>query len=415
MLIHNCLYHDAGVSYNLEQNDNGSYRVKISANATKTIADLRRPLEQLIRGKIVSHPSLTPPVVQLILSRDGVTCIKAVEQETGTYVLYDRQNMNIRVFGPPKEASVAEEKLVHSLLAVYENKQLEIRLLGRKLPPNLMKEVVQRFGSNLLGLKENVPGVELTLNTRRHTIFVRGDKTQKQKVEDIISEVALSIDKNVVIERSSESSCPICLCEVEDPHRLEACGHTYCRSCLVDQCESTLRTREGFPLRCTKQGCEELFLLIDIRSLLSLEKQEELFRASLSVFVASSQGAYRFCPTPDCPGMYSVASLNKDVGPFVCGACLVETCRKCHLEYHSFIPCDRYAEYKENPDLSLAEWCKGKENVNICPGCGATIEKIEGCNHIECKCGKHICWVCIKLFSSSDECYSHLRAVHQSY
>lgn len=46
----NCLI--AGAECNLDRNENGSYRVKISANATKTVAEMRRPLEQLMKGKL---------------------------------------------------------------------------------------------------------------------------------------------------------------------------------------------------------------------------------------------------------------------------------------------------------------------------------------------------------------------------
>ncbi|KAG1334596.1 hypothetical protein COCNU_03G007150 [Cocos nucifera] len=53
----------------------------VSANATKTIADLWRPLERLMKGKTISHPSLTPAVLQLLLSGDGVKLLKAVEQK----------------------------------------------------------------------------------------------------------------------------------------------------------------------------------------------------------------------------------------------------------------------------------------------------------------------------------------------
>ncbi|KAG6533685.1 hypothetical protein ZIOFF_007560 [Zingiber officinale] len=404
-----------GVSYNLEKNDNGSYRIKISANATKTIADLRRPLEQLIRGKIISHPSLNPAVLQVVWSRDGMACIKSLEREMGIHILCDRRSLNIRVFGPPRQVSAAEHKLVSMLLDLHGNQQLEIHLHGRKLPPNLMKEVVHRFGTDLQGLKDNMPEVVLTLNTRRHILSVRGTKDQKQRVQDLITELALAIDQNGVSERSLESSCPICLCELEDPYKLEACGHTFCRSCLLDQCETTMRSRDGFPLCCIKEGCKELILLIDLKSLLSSEKLEELFKASLSAFVISSDGAYRFCPTPDCPGVYRVALPDDEVGPFVCGACTAETCRKCNLEYHPFISCDIYMEYKDDPDFSLAEWVKEKENVSNCPGCGWTIEKTDGCNHVECRCGRHICWVCLDYFKSSDQCYSHLRSIHQTY
>jgi hypothetical protein len=33
-------------------------------------------------------------------------------------------------------------------------------------------------------------------------------------------------------------------------------------------------------------------------------------------------------------------------------------------------------------------------SIKMCPGCDVTINKIDGCNHMKCNCGKHFCWVC---------------------
>ncbi|XP_062189516.1 ATP-dependent RNA helicase DEAH11, chloroplastic-like isoform X2 [Phragmites australis] len=374
-----------GVSYNLEKNENGNFRVKLTANATKTIADLRRPLELLMKGKTINHPDLTLSAVQLLLSRDD-------------------------------QVAAAEEKLVHALLQLHEKKPLEVRLRGRNLPPNLMKEVIKIFGADLEGFKKEVPAVELQLNTRSHTLYVRGSKEDKQRVEEMISGLITSSDHNALVRLSSENACPICLCELEDPFKLESCGHIFCLACLVDQCESAIKSQDGFPLCCLKNGCRKLLLLVDLRSLLpNPDKLDELFRASLNAFVASSAGLYRFCPTPDCTSIYQVSDADAEGKPFVCGACSVEICTKCHLEYHPFISCEAYKEYKEDPDATLREWRKGRENVKNCPSCGYTIEKAEGCNHVECRCGSHICWACLENFKSSDECYSHLRSVHLSY
>ncbi|KAK1315489.1 hypothetical protein QJS10_CPA06g02024 [Acorus calamus] len=371
----------AGVNYKLERNENGSHCVRISAVATKIMADFRSPLEQLIKGRTVTDPRLTTAVLHLLFCREGMGLMKSVEHETGTYILYDKQNLNVRVFGPPNNVTMAEQKLVECLLSMYENKQLQIRLRERDLPPDLMKEVVKKFGQTSMGSRRSCQGPILPVETTRD---------------------------------GAESSCPICLCEVEDGYRLEACGHEFCRSCLVEQCESAIKSREGFPMCCSQEGCKQKILLVDLRSLLNAEKVEELFRASLGAFVASSGGTYRFCPSPDCPSVYRVADHGSSVGLFSCGACGADTCTRCHLEHHPFLSCERYKEFKEDPDVSLGEWCMGKENVKKCPACGFTIEKIDGCNHIECKCGNHVCWVCLKSFTSSNDCYSHLRAVHQT-
>ncbi|PSS29226.1 ATP-dependent RNA helicase [Actinidia chinensis var. chinensis] len=406
----------SGISYSLEKTEYGSYRVKISANATKTVAELRLPLEPLINGKVVTHAGLSPTILQLLFSRDGIMLVKSLQQETGTYILFDRQNLNVRIFGSEDRIAMAEEKLIQSLLALHEDKQLEIRLRDRVLPQNLMKKVVDKFGPDLSGIKEKVPEAELSLDAKRHVICVCGNKAAKQKAEEVIYEFVHSLNVSGPGEHpgGEASPCSICLCEVEDSYQLSACGHEFCRSCLVDQLESAIKSLDGFPISCTREGCGEHILLMDLKFLLSIEKIEELFRASVGAFVASSRGKYRFCPSPDCPSIYRVAEPEKPGWPFACGACYAETCTRCHLEYHPYVSCERYKEFKQDPDLSLKEWCQGKENVKRCPVCSYTIEKVEGCNHIECRCGKHICWVCLECFCSSDECYAHLRSVHLS-
>jgi ATP-dependent RNA helicase DHX8/PRP22 len=401
------LEHRDGVECNLDRNENGSYRVKIAANATKTVAELRRPLERLMKGQTIDHPGLTPTIFQLIFSKEGFNLMKSVQKETKTYVLFDKHNFNIRIFGSPQNADLAQRKLLNSLIALHQSKQLEVHLRGGDLPPDLMKRVVDEFGPDLQGLKNKFPNAEFTLNTKYHVVSVNGSKDLKEKVKEVIYAIASTPDGRKI---KNESSCPICLCEIDDNYRLENCGHEFCRSCLLDQFDSALKSRDSFPILCTYKNCKSPILLTDLRSLLSGEKLEELFRSSLGAYVASSLGKLRFCPTPDCPSVYKVEDESQI--PFVCGACFVETCKRCHLECHAEMTCEKYKEFKEDPDSSLKEWCRGKENVKSCPVCGFTIEKYEGCNHVECRCGRHICWVCLEVFDASNDCYAHLRSIH---
>lgn len=396
----------------LDKNENGSCRVRISANATKIVAELRRPLEELMKGRTINDASLTPPVLQHLFSGHGINLMKSLQQETGTYILFDRRTFTVRIFGSSDNVALAQQKLVQSLLAYHESKQLEIHLRGRALPPDSMKEVVKKFGPDLHGLKEKVPGIDLMLNTRHHVISVHGTRELKQKVEQIVYEM-LQMSRDSAERLDSEAACPICLCEIEDAYLLETCAHLFCRMCLVEQLESALKNWDSFPICCAGRGCGAPLLISDLKSLLSSDKLEELFRASLGSFVASSGGTFRFCPSPDCPSVYRVADPRAFGEPFICGACFAESCTRCHLEYHPYLSCERYQQFKEDPDLSLKDWCRGKDNVKCCPVCGYTIEKVDGCNHVECKCGRHVCWVCLEFFSTSENCYDHLRSVHE--
>ncbi|CAH2073254.1 unnamed protein product [Thlaspi arvense] len=400
-----------GGEWHLEPTQSGAYRVKIFANATRPIAEMRRSLEELTRGRPINHPDLTPRVLQHLSSRDGLILMRKIQQETETYIIFDRNNHTVRICGSRQKYAKAEQELVQSLLAYHESKQLEIHLRGPDIRPDLMKEVVKRFGPELQGIKEKVNGVDLKLNTRHHVIQVQGSKEMRQEVEKMVNELAREESAHGEKQDDIEVECPICLSEVDDGYSLEGCSHLFCKACLLEQFEASMRNFDSFPIVCSHVDCGAPIVLADMRALLSQEKLDELFRASLSSFVTSSEGKFRFCSTPDCPSVYRVAGPYESGEPFICGACNAETCTRCHLEYHLYLSCESYKLFKENPDLSLKDWAKGKD-VKNCPSCKATIEKSQGCNHLQCLCGKHICWVCLAYFNHSEPCYEHLRIIH---
>ncbi|KAJ0450218.1 putative transcription factor C2H2 family [Helianthus annuus] len=231
-------------------------------------------------------------------------CRQDIQRETGTCIIFDRHSHSFSVFGLSNKLDLAQSKFVLSLVALHKSKRLNVHLGGPTFAPDFIKEVVKKFGPRLGGLKERFPGLYFVLNTRHDTISVRGTKEVIQNIRDTVHEIVRSTSSNP----GQTPYYSICLCEVEDGYRLEKCNHEFCRSCLVDQCESAIKSPgNNFPMRCAHEVCGELILVVDFKSLLSTHKVDELFRASLGSFVASSSGKYRFCPSPDCPSVYQVA------------------------------------------------------------------------------------------------------------
>jgi hypothetical protein len=71
------------------------------------------------------------------------------------------------------------------------------------------------------------------------------------------------------------------------------------------------------------------------------------------------------------------------------------------------------AEYKESVNAQVLEKFKLENNIKDCPHCNTSIEKIAGCNHVECTgCHTHICWVCMEAFDASGHCYAHMTEAH---
>ncbi|PHT63364.1 hypothetical protein T459_32728 [Capsicum annuum] len=246
----------------------------------------------------------TPAIANIVVppSKTQTSPTRRVEKAIGA--AYERQDCATRGHHSYENVDRAEQRFIDSLLALHESKQLEVHLRGGILPPDLMKRVVITFGPDLSMVKEKVPGAEFSLNTKRHCICINATKDMKKNVEDITSEFAQNIFPTKTT--GDEAHCVVCLCELDDLYKLEACTHAFCRSCLLEQCESAIKSREGFPMCCLRSGCGEPFLLADLKSLLSTEKLKDFFRASLGAFVTANAGTYLFCPSPDCHSIYRI-------------------------------------------------------------------------------------------------------------
>ncbi|GKB04135.1 ATP-dependent RNA helicase DEAH11, chloroplastic-like protein, partial [Tanacetum coccineum] len=103
---------------------------------------------------------------------------------------------------------------------------------GPSLHPDVMKKVVEKFGPDLHGLKERFPGSDFSLNTRYHTISIRGSQELKQNVE---------------------ANCTKKSVKHLDPGRPFACG-----ACSVETC--TRCHLENYPFL----SCEEFKLDSDL-------------------------------------------------------------------------------------------------------------------------------------------------------
>lgn len=80
-------------------------------------------------------------------------------------------------------------------------------------------------------------------------------------------------------------------------------------------------------------------------------------------------------------------------------------CPKCKTIYH--LKCNFWHFIDEEcPQL--------KENQRRCPNCLTIVEKISGCNHIQCQCQKHWCFQCKNspIFDSPSQCYLHMKTEH---
>lgn len=92
-------------------------------------------------------------------------------------------------------------------------------------------------------------------------------------------------------------------------------------------------------------------------------------------------------------------------------------CKRCNKLTKSFrIECT----LKETPRITNYQCvdCNDTEiktYTKACPKCKLDVQKIEGCNHIECRCGTHWCYVCGYMAVNGTQTLRHMKHKHGTY
>jgi hypothetical protein len=209
---------------------------------------------------------------------------------------------------------------------------------------------------------------------------------------------------------ANQYTCVVCFCdyEIADVILIQQCKHAFCNDCFQGFLQHAM-TANQFPVCCVEKSCSLPIPLSTLRKFQSASNYSALVKASFINYINTNGDRFQFCPTPDCPQIYPV-----NAGTVQCDCCNEDICTHCCCNAHPNLDCAEYQRYKDDPnEIAFYAWRKAAD-ARVCPksGCGTSIEKNGGCNHITCgKCSSHICWVCMGIFPKNDV-YEHMRAAH---
>ncbi|KAF8638525.1 hypothetical protein AX17_002068 [Amanita inopinata Kibby_2008] len=246
-----------------------------------------------------------------------------------------------------------------------------------------------------------------------------------------------------------ELTCPICL---DEPTMTESgektippiqltCGHAYCSDCLKQYLITTPeRPGDQFPIKCTgnaentgnENRCQLPIPIPIIQSALSSKEFDTLAEKAITSYVDRHTEEYKYCIVPDCKQVYRARNeKDKEKGKekekekdgdatrtqfLPCPTCIELLCTSCLKNAHPGLSCDdkRILDNPHEQEALNDEWAM-HNSAKRCPSCQVWIQKREGCNHVICRCGAHICWICLACFmgaNGSRDTYAHLRAEH---
>jgi hypothetical protein len=182
------------------------------------------------------------------------------------------------------------------------------------------------------------------------------------------------------------------------------CGSTYCAPCLKDMFVAASKDISRMPPRC----CIQIPLYHAVPYLTKAEAAE--FKSKYEEWSTPNP---LYCPVPTCSTFIpnrllpqaaksSKQRIDSVIGTptspeIPCPKCSTDICTKCRQLAHPNQMCENLAfGVDEETAKLLKSW-----GYKRCPKCSNGVKRMFGCNHMECLCGAHWCWVCQK---PNDEC-----------
>ncbi|KIJ58828.1 hypothetical protein HYDPIDRAFT_33790 [Hydnomerulius pinastri MD-312] len=373
-------------------------RIRLSGSVKDAVGAMKVRVENLARGETVEgwHRSLGQP---------NSAFVRQFFVESGAHLRADWKRQSLKVYGNAGAVERARELIRAELdrLASMDHTVVLARLSVSFFVRQGIPQLKETFGED---------NIKFAMSSRKLTIT--GGEDARHALDRLIT---ISLKGNQALPDASQGqqTCPICYDNVSSPHQL-GCGHVYCVACLRHFLVSALDA-DQFPLTCLgdEARCRTPIPIPTIQQFLPPASFNRLLEAAFDSHVSKHPEEFKCCKTPDCTQIYRSARQGRS-RMLQCPSCFSSICNSCNEDAHEGLSCEE-SRVRRDPaeqDRLNDAWIASQGGrVKKCPQCSVPIEKLEGCNHMTCRCGAHICWRCMGVFTENT-IYPHMHSVHQT-
>ncbi|KAI8944623.1 hypothetical protein F4801DRAFT_585238 [Xylaria longipes] len=371
--------------------------LKIEGEDDKNVAEAKNVISIILTGIVAKEGASN--LWQSSLRGNGETTgkITQLQRQTGVVILRNKAKSQIRLFGPPKKCEEVQAQ-ISEILKNQRSKDFPIELDEEKF-------LWARLGGyKKLAAELGPDSVSLDITSTPKRIIVTGAANKY--------DIALSIISGKIVHSpesdASGKDCSVCWTEAENAIQTR-CDHAYCLDCFENLCLSAPTRNSAVKIRCVGNlgSCNTVLSLPQLQEHLSSSAFEELLEKCFASYVRLQPDLLRYCPSPNCDYVYRANGAAKML---TCSSCLVSVCTSCHAQ-HGTMSCADHQDVSSGRQ-EANDRLKKEMGIKDCPKCRTPLEKTDGCNHVACRCGAHICWVCLKIFEASAACYGHMTKEH---
>ncbi|WOL19838.1 E3 ubiquitin-protein ligase [Canna indica] len=204
-----------------------------------------------------------------------------------------------------------------------------------------------------------------------------------------------------------ETYCNICM-ESKPPNQFtetKFCSHKFCQSC-IDLYVSSKLDENSATIGCPEPGCKGAFDPLSLQFILP----RSTFERWCGILCQSMIKAKFYCPYSECSALLEAGEEEEEVITVSkCPHCNRLFCAQCRVPWHHGRECREVQQLREDEkvkeDLLLLELAS-KLRWQRCPKCRITVERIDGCKFMRCRCGDCFCYTCASPMSQEDHyCY----------
>ncbi|GIY37423.1 ATP-dependent RNA helicase DEAH12, chloroplastic [Caerostris extrusa] len=181
---------------------------------------------------------------------------KLSEAKSKCHIEINLHKKILKLFGNEATCNLLKVEINDFLDQLAEENFKEIVLMDDNKKPGVLRELLNEYGFDLEKLKIFCDLTSIELNSRRHILTVRGSNIAVTKCQQVIQDIKVKLG-DIVYEENTEL-CPVCFDQIANEfHRLEYCGHAYCRECILHWFQTSNDFRYiAFNSICTQ--CQEL-------------------------------------------------------------------------------------------------------------------------------------------------------------
>ena len=375
--------------------------INVKGSDKKSVGVLKVRVEGIVAG-VKMHPFYWH---KSWMGESGTAFLDTIWEQLKVYVCVDNKVPCLRMYGDPSRLQDAQLMIRDELLR-RANQETTLVLEPDTLAFFLRKGLGQ--------LKELVGEDKVSLDIPSRRLVVQGGEEAVHHLVRLYKESKApgsSDDSGGKDADIRAGLCPVCFTEPSNPETL-GCGHSYCPGCI----QHFLKEAKSFPLTCVADDgkCQHPISISMIRKFTTEQAFNKLVESAFLQHVEESKGELKFCTTADCKQLFRRAIPGSRVRTLQCPSCFKQICGLCDEEAHEGMSCKEWKRQKELNSTEFFEATAAANGLRKCPSCKKWLQKGEGCNHITCTCGAHICWRCGKQFADGNAVYDHLGRDHNN-